>query len=173
MAKKDVGQNVNQMHTFAQDKNGNIYMSAGWGILKYDGDRFQPIKSKLNNIVQLMVDYQDNLIVGTEDKGIAIYNGSGFWYINTNNSKLPFNSIHALFNDDEGNTWANVTFKSRRLVQQAALNDLKDQVQNGGGWQNTSDATPSPETTLRKKIKQFEPSHYFVKIKGPINLVKK
>ncbi|KAF0152094.1 MAG: hypothetical protein FD143_1388 [Ignavibacteria bacterium] len=104
----------NMVTNIVSDKTGNIWIATFSGLTKFDGSTwttFTRDNSGLHSdyIYALAVDKQNNLWVGTNGSGIAVYDGASWkkWDI-TNmgiGSRLG-DIIHSLICDNDGNVWA-------------------------------------------------------------------
>ena len=80
-----------EISDIATDSNNNIWIAikkapeSGHGLFKFDGEKwenYKPENSQLHseNLTKLHVDRFDNLWIGSQDKGVIIFNENGIRY---------------------------------------------------------------------------------------------
>jgi ligand-binding sensor domain-containing protein len=105
----------NTVTSFAEDKQGNIWLGTHSGLSKFDGKtiiNFTDINGLVNNMVsELLIDKKDILWVGTWD-GISKYDGTTFSTFTIPNPEvelMPYQStmhwISEIIEDKQGNIW--------------------------------------------------------------------
>lgn len=58
-----------------------------------------------NNVNVICVDNDGNIWIGTEDAGVAKFDGTAWTVYNTSNSLLPDNNVYSIAFDKNGNSW--------------------------------------------------------------------
>ncbi len=77
-----------------QDDSGNIWICTATSILKYDGINFQIISTAQGLDVKskcLLVDDENNVWIGTEDRGLVCFDGKQFTFYNQRNGLVGDN----------------------------------------------------------------------------------
>ncbi len=106
------------INAIVQDKQGYIWMSTNLGLLKYDGYKSKVYKNilkdsislqnnKKNNITSLLVDFTDDLWVGTKS-GLSRYNNDCdcfFSYPTISGKTIPSGYIRNIIEDQNKNIW--------------------------------------------------------------------
>jgi ligand-binding sensor domain-containing protein/serine phosphatase RsbU (regulator of sigma subunit) len=92
-----------------QDSKGYMWFATQNGISRFDGFNFKnfSIEDGLPSIYTycLFEDSKGNIWVGTDDAGIARYNGSEFTIYNAENGLVGNNEIEEFLEDHMGNIW--------------------------------------------------------------------
>lgn len=98
-----------EANAVAQTSDGYIWIGGYAGLCKYDGSRFQYItEGGLSNVTAMLTDKMGRLWIGTNDRGIAIYENGNMTYI-TKDKGLTANSIKTLFEDKDGIIYVGTT----------------------------------------------------------------
>jgi ligand-binding sensor domain-containing protein len=101
----------NKVSAIAVTADGNVFVATEKGIFRFDGYAYLVINNENSNlpetgITSLAVDKNDNLWVGTNNKGLVIMNNYKCRFFNTTNSALTNNHITAVKSDASGNVFA-------------------------------------------------------------------
>lgn len=103
----ELGLSESVAHTMVQDNNGYIWVGTGYGLNRFDGQRFKQYYEEdglSNNRVNSL--YQDNsgrIWVGT-DSGISVFENDTLFTPNFLDRFSRY-SITAIFSDSNGNVW--------------------------------------------------------------------
>ncbi len=102
----------NNISAIVEDGNSNVWIGVYdyGGVIKITGDNWTEINAAFtglpSNIVTCLAVESDSIIwIGTQDKGLASYDGKQWNIYNQDNSHLPNNNILAITVDDLGNKW--------------------------------------------------------------------
>jgi len=121
------------------DESGNIWIGIidrmtvgfiyGGGLLKFDGitwGNYDIYNSGLpsNSVVELCLDQDENLWIGTYDGGLAKFDRKKEWTVfNTHNSPLPGNNIEQIEVDSIGNLWLGIQYSGLTFMPKNAVPD--------------------------------------------------
>ena len=121
------------------DESGNIWLGIadrtrvgliyGGGLLKFDGitwTNYNIYNSGLpsNSVVELCLDQDENLWIGTYDGGLAKFDRKKEWTVfNTYNSPLPGNNIEQIEVDSTGNLWIGIQYSGLTFMPKNAVPD--------------------------------------------------
>ena len=96
---------VDNVYSFAEDKNGRLYIGTGAGVFVYDGKDFKAVGDGLCNAYggSLVVDPHGHVWVGT-DKCIARLEGTKFTSYTVQDG-LASNTVYLMNVDNNGNIW--------------------------------------------------------------------
>ncbi len=104
----DEGLATIEINALTQTNDGFIWAGTYAGLYRCDGARFYEINldDRISNVMQMYVDMNGRLWIGTNDSGIACYNPDTkdivFYDME---SGFPSNSIRSICEDDEGNIY--------------------------------------------------------------------
>ncbi len=93
-----------------QTSDGFIWIGSYGGLIRYDGNEFYlfDAASGINSVVSLLVDSKDRLWVGTNDKGMALYNNGAFTFYGKKEG-LHSGSVKDIAEDKNGNIYIGTT----------------------------------------------------------------
>ncbi len=104
-----------EANAIAETKDGYIWIGGYAGLTRYDGTRFEYItEGGLSNVTALITDDRGRLWIGTNDRGIAVYENGQFRFL-TKEDGLPANSIRTLMATKEGVVYAGTTGRLARI----------------------------------------------------------
>ncbi len=89
------------------DASGNLWMSAGINLIRFDGSSFSYFKTPDSSTIQSfqsIATIGGNVWVGT-DRGLFKFDGTNWTSYNTLNSRLTNDLIRSVAADKEGNLW--------------------------------------------------------------------
>ena len=110
----------NDIYSILEDRKGQIWVGTnGQGVTVLKGNRvmarYTPAPGRPNDVLlpingyirALEEDHDGNIWIGTHGGGLAVLRpgDNHFTLYNQNNSRLPFDKVHALFCDSRGNMW--------------------------------------------------------------------
>lgn len=95
---------TSEANTMVQTGNGFIYIGSYGGLIRYDGVNFTRFDSStgITSVVSLYVDSKDRLWVGTNDRGLALYENNEFKFYDKKDG-LTSLSIRSITEDGQGN----------------------------------------------------------------------
>lgn len=99
----------------------NIGIEYGWGLTKFEDSQFtsytvQNSELTSNSVVEVCVDNDDNIWIGTYSGGICKYDNMGEWHnYSLNNTYSQYQSYEYIIIDKDTNIWASL--KSAGLVK--------------------------------------------------------
>ena len=98
---------TSEANAIAQTRDGFIWLGGYSGLIRYDGNTFERMKSNTGvaNVVSLLVDKNERLWIGTNDNGVALMENGGYRIWNTDEG-MPSVKINALAQDDTGLIYA-------------------------------------------------------------------
>lgn len=91
----------------AADKQGNIWLSAGWDAYKFDGSEWSVFDSINSPVIwprKIFADNSNNVYL-TSWRGLAKYDDENWTLIDTSNSKLPTNKVSGVYVDKQDRLW--------------------------------------------------------------------
>lgn len=106
---KNIGLVHNKVNDIIKDNNGDLWFATMGGLSKYStsNDTWEnfTIENGLptNDITALAIDSQDNIVIGTYDKGIWKYDGSSFTSFNWTENSTYF--IEKIYVDSKDQIW--------------------------------------------------------------------
>ncbi len=116
-----------------QDSKGYMWFATQNGISRFDGYNFNnfSIENGLpsNYVICLFEDSKGNIWAGTEDAGIAMFNGREFIIYNTDNGLASNNYISEIFEDHEGNIWVRTRYEG---ISKININSVTNFTQETG-----------------------------------------
>lgn len=129
-----------EANAIAETEDGYIWIGGYAGLSRYDGTRFEYItEGGLSNVTAMVTDEKGRLWIGTNDRGIAVYDQGQFSFL-TKEEGLPANSIRTLMATEEGIVYAGTTGKLARIdeefnisVPEESLNCVTSLAVNGAG----------------------------------------
>ncbi|MDR2522856.1 MAG: response regulator [Synergistaceae bacterium] len=103
------GLSVTSSNRVLQTKDGYIWAASYNGLIRYDGRRSKVFGKKngsfpTDNIYTIFVDSRGDLWVGTNDAGIALYQGGSFTFLGPAEG-LPSKTVRAMAEDNAGNVY--------------------------------------------------------------------
>lgn len=95
---------TSEANAIAQTGNGCIWIGSYSGLIRYDGNNFERYASSsgITSVVSLYVDSEDRLWIGTNDNGIALYEGEDFRIFGKSDG-LNSVSVRSITEDGAGN----------------------------------------------------------------------
>ncbi|QNN40168.1 ligand-binding sensor domain-containing protein [Pedobacter roseus] len=89
-----------------QDRKGNIWLTSGEGVFKYDGKSFTNITSKVSSarFFAVLEDRKGNFWFATIGSGVYYYNGKSFHNFTTKDG-LASDRVGNIYEDKTGNIW--------------------------------------------------------------------
>ena len=107
-----------EANAIAETEDGYIWIGGYAGLSRYDGTRFEYItEGGLSNVTAMITDEKGRLWIGTNDRGIAVYDQGQFSFL-TKEEGLPANSIRTLVATGEGTVYAGTTGKLARIDEE-------------------------------------------------------
>lgn len=104
-----------EANAIAETEDGYIWIGGYAGLSRFDGTRFEYItEGGLSNVTAMITDESGRLWIGTNDRGIAVYDNGRFSFI-TKEDGLPANSIRTLLADGNGQVYAGTTEELVRI----------------------------------------------------------
>ncbi len=94
------------VRTLKQDRNGNIWLAATEGIIRYDGKAFTNITSAVSSarFFSLLEDRKGNFWFSSVGSGVYHYDGKSFRNFTTRDG-LASNRVSDIYEDKTGNIW--------------------------------------------------------------------
>ena len=103
------GMMSSEANAIAETEDGYIWIGSYAGLTRYDGTSFTFMKdSGIASVKTMLCDSKGRLWIGTNDGGIARYEGGTFCYFNTEDG-LPSDSIRCFYEDEQGNMYVGTT----------------------------------------------------------------
>lgn len=101
---------TSEANTIAETEEGFIWIGSYCGLIRYDGNTFERIEagSNLASVMNLFVDSQNRLWVGTNDSGAAVMIDGEFTIFNKKNG-LSSLSVRCIAEDPDGNIYIATT----------------------------------------------------------------
>lgn len=105
---QDEGLAGNTIYSMAQDTLGYAWIGTNNGVSRYNGYTFEnlyaPNDSCSENwtISKIVVDNQNNVLIGTQDNGLWLYDSFQKQLTRISNSLLPFNRVYDICMDKSG-----------------------------------------------------------------------
>jgi len=92
--------------TIKQDRKGNIWFASWEGIIRYDGNSFTNITSKvsLSNFFSVLEDRKGNFWFASIGTGVYYFDGKSFTNFTTKDG-LANNRVPNIYEDKNGNIW--------------------------------------------------------------------
>jgi ligand-binding sensor domain-containing protein len=87
------------------DKNGDLWIGASWGLGKLAGDSIQTYAEITSEVFCLEVDNNNNLWIGTNDKGLIKKDNDSFQIYTSDNPSIRFDCVYDIKLDSSGNIW--------------------------------------------------------------------
>lgn len=98
----------NDARHFYEDKDGGLWISSRYGVSRFDGEAFLNLTpqnglptEQINCVAQ---DYEGNIWMGTEGKGLLLFAGVDLTTLTTSEG-LPSNLVMNVAQDAQGDTW--------------------------------------------------------------------
>ena len=119
-----------EINTIAQTPDGYVWAGTYAGLYRCDGSRFEEmvLDERISNVMQLMVDSNGNLWIGTNDAGIACYNPESreivFYDVD---SGMPSDSIRSITQDGEGNIYVGTTAQLCKINPEGNIHVFDEQ----------------------------------------------
>lgn len=94
------------VRTIKQDRKGNIWITSGEGVFKYDGKSFTNIIGKVSSarFFSVLEDRKGNFWFATIGSGVYYYDGNSFRNFTTKNG-LASDRVGYIYEDKTGNIW--------------------------------------------------------------------
>lgn len=103
------GMMSSEANAIAETSDGYIWFGSYAGLTRYDGTSFTFMKdSGIASVKAMLCDSKGRLWIGTNDGGIARYEGGDFCYFHTEDG-LPSDSIRCFYEDEQGNMYVGTT----------------------------------------------------------------
>ncbi len=95
---------TSESNAVVQSSNGLIWVGSYSGLVRYDGNEFYryPSSTGISSVVSLFVDSKDRIWIGTNDNGVACYEGGEFTFYGREDG-LRSSSVRCIQEDEEGN----------------------------------------------------------------------
>lgn len=104
-----------EANAVAQTADGYIWIGGYAGLTRYDGAKFEYItEGGLSNVTAMLTDQKGRLWIGTNDRGIAVYENDSMSYI-TKEDGLTASSIRTLYEAPDGTIYAGTTSSLVRI----------------------------------------------------------
>lgn len=104
-----------EANAVAQTEDGYIWIGGYAGLTRYDGAKFQYItEGGLSNVTAMLTDQKGRLWIGTNDRGIAVYENGSMSFI-TKEDGLTASSIRTLYEAPDGTVYAGTTSSLVRI----------------------------------------------------------
>lgn len=118
---------TSEANAIAQTGNGCIWIGSYSGLIRYDGNSFfrYDSSSGVTSVVSLYVDSRDRLWIGTNDSGVALYEGDGFRIFGKAEG-LNSVSVRSITEDSAGNIIIATTAGLSYIDADYALHRLDD-----------------------------------------------
>ncbi len=99
-----IGMPTSEANTIVQTSDGFIWIGSYSGLVLYDGNSFERFDSTtgISSVNKLYVDSNDNLWIGTNDNGLALYDKGDFTFYSKEDG-LSSSSVRCLTEDSSGN----------------------------------------------------------------------
>lgn len=103
------GMMSSEANAIAETEDGYIWIGSYAGLTRYDGTSFTFMKdSGIVSVTAMLCDSKGRLWIGTNDGGIARYEGGVFCYFNMEDG-LSSDSIRCFYEDEQGNMYVGTT----------------------------------------------------------------
>lgn len=122
---------TSEANTIVQTSDGFIWIGCYSGLIRYDGNKFYRFDSTtgITSVVSLFIDSKDRLWIGTNDKGIALYNNGGFTFYGKEQG-LRSLAVKDIAEDGDGNIIIGTTSGTAYINQDLELQAMKDNSLN-------------------------------------------
>lgn len=119
---------TSEANAVVQSKDGFIWIGGYSGLIRYDGNEFYRYDATtgITSVVSLYVDSQDRLWVGTNDRGVALYDGGTFTFFGKEQG-LQSASIKSITEDGAGNIILATTEGISYIDAQNELHTIEDE----------------------------------------------
>lgn len=87
------------------NKNGDLWIGASWGLGKLTGDSIQTYTEITSEVFCLEVDNNNNLWIGTNDKGLIKKEDDSFKIYTSDNPSIRFDCVYDIKTDSSGYIW--------------------------------------------------------------------
>lgn len=117
-----------EANAIAETEDGYIWIGGYAGLSRYDGTRFEYItEGGLSNVTAMVTDEMGRLWIGTNDRGIAVYDQGKFSFITKENG-LPANSIRTLLAGKDGEVYAGTTEELAKIANDFKVSVYKENL---------------------------------------------
>ena len=130
----DDGLDTVEINAVAQTEDGFLWVGTYAGLYRFNGARFEEIilDDQISNVMQLEVDSEGRLWIGTNDKGIACYDpDTNKVVFYSKNEGLSNNSVRAICEDKEGNIYVGTAVDLCRISKDGKVSCLDHAKLNG------------------------------------------
>lgn len=113
-------------NTVVQTEDGFVWIGTYNGLIRYDGADFYhyPNSCGINSVSELFVDSKNRLWIGTNDNGVACYEGGKFTFFNKEKG-LGANIVRRVAENDEGTIFVGTT-KGLYMIRDNKVQPLND-----------------------------------------------
>lgn len=151
--KKQTGVTLSNVTAMAESRDGIIYFSNGFSVVKYDGTTFSEIAQLkgAGKVRSMVVANDGTLLIATTELGLAKIKDGATSFCNEYTCKLPSKVIASLYKSDDGKIW--VAF------------GLPDPVPAWNPQAQQPAPQESPSDAFLKKIKEVDGKYALVELK--------
>jgi energy-coupling factor transport system substrate-specific component len=121
---------TNEINTVNQTPDGYIWIGTYSGLYRYNGVKFSPVMldERIRNIVELFVDSEGKLWIGTNDSGAFSYDPATGDVLSYNmQSGLEADSVRTICEDKEGNIYLGTVRSLARISADGTVKNYSDQ----------------------------------------------
>ncbi len=117
-----------EANAIVETEDGYIWIGGYAGLCRYDGTRFEYItEGGLSNVTAMAEDGQGRLWIGTNDRGIAVYDKGEFFFISKEDG-LPANSIRTLLAGKDGEVYVGTTEELAKIDNDFQVTVLEENL---------------------------------------------
>ena len=118
---------TSEANAIAETSDGFIWIGSYAGLIRYDGNTFERVDSTtgIASVVNLLVDSQDRLWVGTNDSGVAVME-QGTFHMWGKAEGLKSASVRAIAEDEKGSIYVATTDGIAVIDGELKLHTLDD-----------------------------------------------
>ena len=122
------GMMSSEANAIAETEDGYIWIGSYAGLTRYDGTSFTFMKdSGIVSVKTMLCDSKGRLWIGTNDGGIARYEGGAFCYFNTEDG-LSSDSIRCFYEDKQGNMYVGTTDRLCVVDEEDHIREIHEEL---------------------------------------------
>lgn len=115
------------------DNNGGVWVANSMGLGKFENGKYSKLNDIVGPVLCLKQISKNKFWIGTQFKGLYLYDNGSLKSYNISNSTISTNSIISLAIDKQGNTWFPdgnklIKYNDTEFITQQSINEISDDI---------------------------------------------